>query len=425
VADKSLMDGFSNIIKGLGTSKDPRVYNYFRQGMPITQTIANNLYNYNWLAAKVVDIPIDDATRKWRSILISDAEKKEKVEKALKRFDVKGKINQVAKWARVFGGAVVLAIVENDNLADPLIIENIKNDSLKNFIILDRHHIHPSVVNRDILSDNFGNPEYYTISRGGQRIHHTRLYKMQGSLTTLMELEKQNYWGNSIFTSLFDPIADSQTVSQSISNLIYEANVDVYHLEGLNSLIAEGADDLVIKRLKIAHEMKSIINGIALDAEDKYDKKSNNFTTLPDIDDRFIQKVTGASNIPVTRFIGVSPAGLNSTGESDMLNYYDFVQNIQENILKPAIDWMDNIILSSTGFTDIFDYEFKPLKQLTENEQADINLKIANRDQIYLDQDIISGSDVMAELAEHGTYISIDENRIESEKESLEFDEMA
>ncbi|RLB92828.1 MAG: hypothetical protein DRH26_05320, partial [Deltaproteobacteria bacterium] len=319
-------DGFENIMKGLGGSKDPRTQVTYQAGLKVTQATANNLYVYNWLAAKVVDIPVDDATRKWRNLLIPDPDKKKEIEDGLKEFDVKGKINLAAKWSRVFGGAVILAIIEGDDQEEPLDIERIRTGSLKSFIVLDRYNIYPDVINRDILSSNFGKPDYYTVSRAGQRVHYSRLFKLNGTVSTLMELEQQNYWGNSIFTNMFESISDSQIVSQSISNLIYESNVDVYKVKGLNALVAEGRDDLVIKRLKLAHEMKSIIQGIALDQEDEYDKKTNTFTTLPDIDDRFIQKVSGASNIPVTRLLGISPAGQNATGEADMLNYYDFVQ---------------------------------------------------------------------------------------------------
>jgi len=412
-------DGFKNIMKGLGGSKDPRNQVTYQKGLRITQVTANNLYVYNWLAAKCVDIPIDDATRKWRNLLIPDADKKKEIEDALKKYDVKGKINIASKWARVFGGAVILAIIEGDDQEDPLIIERIKPESLKSFIVLDRYNIYPDEINRNILSENFGKPEFYTVSRSGQKIHQSRLYKLSGDLTTIMEFEQQNYWGNSIFTTLFEPISDSQVVSQSINNLIYESNVDVYRINGLHQLMAEGNDELVIKKLKLTHEMKGVINGIALDKEDEYDKKTNTFTTLPDIDDRFVQKVSGASNIPVTKLVGISPSGMNATGESDLLNYDDSVQSIQENDMRPAADWMDSIVVASLKL-EPFEYEFKPLKQLTEIEQSDVDLKTAQRDQIYLDQDIVESSDVIAELAEQGTYVTIDENRVEKEKEAEE-----
>ena len=416
-----ITDGFKNILKGLGTSKDPRQNTYYQQGIRITQKTANDLYTYNWLAAKVVDIPIDDATRKWRNILISDADIKKETETLLQEFEVKQKIAQAAKWARVFGGAVIIAIIDGEDPATPLIPERIRPGTLRNFIVLDRWNIYADVINRDIISKNFGQPEYYTVARNGQKIHHTRLTKFNGGTSTIMELEMQNFWGNSIFTKQLEPITDSQVTSQSIGNLIYESNVDVYRVNGLNGLVAEGQDDVVIKRLKIAAEMKSILNGIVLDKEDEYDKKNNTFTTLPEIDDRFIQKVAGAADIPVTRLLGVSPTGMNATGESDMLNYYDNVQSLQENLLRPHISWMDDIVIAHAG-VETFKYEFQPLKQLTEAEQAEVNLKRAQTNQIYLDQGVITEVDVLSQLAEDGTYVSVDEIRVEEAKAELKLE---
>jgi len=416
-------DGFKNVLKGLGTVKDAREYTTFQQGFRITQTIANYLYVYNWLAAKVVDIPVDDATRKWRTLLIPDAERKKEIEDAMLFFDVKAKLNLAMKWARVFGGSVIIAIVEGQDPEMPLDVETIKQDALKNLIVLDRYNIYPSHVNRDILSGNFGQPEYYTVARAGQKVHRTRLLKLEGVKTTLREYEQENYWGNSIYTKGWEPIGDSQTVSQSISNLVYEANVDVYRINGFNALVAEGNDDLVVKRLKIAHEMKSIINGIALDKEDEYDKKQNSFMQLPNIDDRFMQKVAGAYNIPMTKLVGISPAGQNATGESDMLNYYDRIQSLQDNEIRPYLDWLDKIVIKSAFGADVdFAYEFKPLKQLTEIEKAEVDLKNAQRDQIYIDLDVIRTTDSLAEIAENGTYVTIDENRVEEELKLEELD---
>lgn len=416
-----IKDGFKNIIKGLGTNKDARNYNTFTKGRVIDYNLASELYTYNWLAAKVVDIPVEDALRKWRSLLIPDADVKKVIEDKVKALKVKSKLELAFKWSRVYGGAVILAIINGDNPEEPLVIDNIKEGTLNNFIVLDRYNIYPEEVNRNILSDNFGNPEYYTVVRKGQRIHHTRLTKIVGETSTLQEFENNNYWGNSILIRLWEPISDSQTVSQAISNLIIESNVDVYSINGLMALVAEGKDELVKKRLEIAHQMKSVINGIVLDKEDQYDKKTNVFSELANLDDRYIQKGAGAADIPVTRLLGISPAGQNATGESDMLNYYDNVQSLQENEISPHLDWMDSIIMASTyPGQETYAYEFRPLKQLTELEQAEVDSKNASRDQIYLTENIVEPLDVMAQLAENGTYVSIDENRIQQEKESLE-----
>lgn len=421
---KNITDGFKNIIKGLGTEKDPRMSTTFSRGKIITQQTANDLYVYNWIAAKGVNIPIDDATKKWRSLLIPDAEEKKVVEQKMLDFDVKGKISTASKWARVFGGAVIIIVIDGDIQSEPLDIENIRPGTLSNFIVLDRYNVFPSEINRNILSDNFGNPEYYAVVREGEYIHHSRVIRFDGEVSTILESERNNFWGNSIFSKTYEPVADAGTMAQSIGNLVSEASVDVYLLKDLNSLVAEQQDDIVVKRLKLAHEMKSVVNGIALDAEDSYDKKATTFATLPDIDDRFMQKVSGAFDIPLTRFLGISPSGLNATGAADLLNYHDNVQAIQENYIRPKLNIMDSVVIASEGF-EPFTYEFKPLQQLSETEQAEVDTKNSQRDQIYLDYDVVKVSDVMANLAENGTYVSIDENRVEEEKanEELDFEE--
>ena len=57
------------------------------------------------------------------------------------------------------------------------------------------------------------------------------------------------------------------------------------------------------------------------------------FTGLPDVYDRVMMDVAGAAKTPVTKLFGRSPAGMNATGESDMNNYYDYIDGLRENQL--------------------------------------------------------------------------------------------
>lgn len=422
---KFVKDGFVNILSGLGGEKDPRGKTYFVPGMRTTQQFANDFYTYNGLAGLVVDVPIDDATRKWRELIIEDTELKQKYEETLDAYDLKTKVNQATKWAMVFGGAAIIIVLKDEDPAEPLDISKVRKDSLKNLIVLDRYNIFPeTIANTDILSDNFGEPDYYTVTRGGAKIHHSRIVKFPGVATTLYELEIEQFWGSSLYNRLREPIENSQTTSDAIATLIQESNVDVYKIKDLNDLVAQGQDDLVVKRLQLAHKMKSIINGIALDAEDDYDKKSNTFASLADIDDRGIQKVAGLSGIPVTKLLGISPGGMNATGISDMRNYYDKVSGLQENYLRPRLDILDAVIMASEyGSYEPVKFKFLPLQQLSEGEQADVDLKNSQRDQAYSDLGVIDTTDILTQLANNGTYVSIDQNRVLEEEESLNLED--
>jgi len=41
-----------------------------------------------------------------------------------------------------------------------------------------------------------------------------------------------------------------------------------------------------------------------------------------------MQLASGAADIPMTRLLGQSPAGMNATGDGDMRNYYDRIEAI-------------------------------------------------------------------------------------------------
>ncbi|MDT9702481.1 anti-CBASS protein Acb1 family protein, partial [Streptomyces sp. P17] len=69
------------------------------------------------------------------------------------------------------------------------------------------------------------------------------------------------------------------------------------------------------------------------------------FGGLPELIEKFLQEIAGASDIPVTRLLGQSPGGLNSTGESDLRNYYDRVNADQTLTISPALAKLDELII--------------------------------------------------------------------------------
>ncbi|GAJ90769.1 hypothetical protein RRH01S_01_02350 [Rhizobium rhizogenes NBRC 13257] len=88
----------------------------------------------------------------------------------------------------------------------------------------------------------------------------------------------------------------------------------------------------------------------------------------------FLQIVSGAADIPVTRLLGQSPAGLNATGDADMRNYHDRIQAIQELDFTPAMSRLDEcLIRSATGARDPDIYaSWAPLEQMSEKDKAEI-----------------------------------------------------
>ncbi|KZE75867.1 anti-CBASS protein Acb1 family protein [Paenibacillus elgii] len=74
-----------------------------------------------------------------------------------------------------------------------------------------------------------------------------------------------------------------------------------------------------------------------LGKDDDFATHRYSFGGLNDIYESFMLDIAGACRMPVTRLFGQAPAGMNATGESDMENYYETVQQGQETYFARVI----------------------------------------------------------------------------------------
>jgi hypothetical protein len=125
--------------------------------------------------------------------------------------------------------------------------------------------------------------------------------------------------------------------------------------------------------------------------------------------------VSAASGIPATRVLGKSPDGLNASGESDIRNFYDYIASMQEQDIKPKLQYMDKIMAKSElGYIpEDMKFEFVPLWQVNEKEQAEIENIRAQRDSTYLREGAITTATVASQLLFNETYQSLTEEDID------------
>jgi phage-related protein (TIGR01555 family) len=112
-----------------------------------------------------------------------------------------------------------------------------------------------------------------------------------------------------------------------------------------------------------------------LDANDEFEAQGHQaFSGLSDALMQFGQQLSGALQIPLVRLFGQSPAGLNSSGDSDLRTYYDGINSQQESRLRLPFDWMLRLTAKSEGIVlpPNFNYKFKSLWQSTPEQNAAI-----------------------------------------------------
>jgi phage-related protein (TIGR01555 family) len=111
-----------------------------------------------------------------------------------------------------------------------------------------------------------------------------------------------------------------------------------------------------------------------LGKDDDFATHQYSFAGLNDIYESFMLDVAGACQIPVTKLFGRAPAGMNATGESDMENYHETVQQAQETTLAPILDKLLPIMCMSElgAVPDDIDYIFNPIRTPNDKDVADL-----------------------------------------------------
>lgn len=369
-------DGLANALSGLNTERDKAAHSYYAEPTIDAMELVN-AYRGSWMARKIVDIPALDSCRNWRAWQASQ-DQIEAIEAEEKRLNVRGKVLDARKKARLFGGAAVYADF-GDDASKPLDVSRVAKGGIRFLTVFTPRQLVPGEIETDPMSEFFGMPKDFTIAGGatGQAtIHPSRLTTFYGAELPDRDITSSAFgWGDSVLIAVMSAVKQAESASANINSLIYEANVDVVSIEGLAEILKQpGGEDKVRDLLKMNLDAKSNLRALVLDAKNTYQRKAVSFASLPDLMDRFDQHAAGAADIPMTRFMGMSPGGMNSTGESDLRNYYDRVSAGQTLEMGPALMRLDEaLIRSATGARDPgIHYDWNPLWQLSETDKATI-----------------------------------------------------
>jgi len=377
-----IADGLQSLATRLGTSGDKASTVSYAINMLDDQQL-EAAFRTSWIMRKVVTIPAMDAVRKWREWSGKDAKLIEEMEDT---FRVRAKINE-AKWkSRLYGGAAILIGTGRDDLDQPLDPRKTRRGDLRYLTVITRKDIIAGLAEIDPRSPRYGLPIDYQFSTNtGEvlRVHPSRLVEFRGEAlpTQFLAGSGQYGWGDSTLQSIYTACQHLDMTMANMASLVFDAKTDIIKIDGLSDNITDPKyEEMLFKRFATARMLKGNNGTLILDKEEEYESKSYSFSGLSDIADRFMQVASGAADIPMTRLLGTSPGGLNSTGEGDLNNYYDRVQAMQTLEIEPAMSVLDEVLIRSTlgDWPEDITYEWRPLKQMTETQISDIRNKDAD-----------------------------------------------
>lgn len=416
-------DSLTNVVSGLGTERDKRSHNTFRYTPLAYFDFAELEFAYVacWLATSIVDIPVDDATREWRAF---SCEQATDIQRAEKYFKLQQHIQDAFKWSRLYGGAAILMITDQ-NLAEPLDLSRIRQGSLKRLVVLDRRYITGVDFNyTNPTLPNYLLPNKYMVAGGNLLIHHSHVVRITGQKVPLSIRQINGGWDNSVLRKCMEDIKDAVSAKGGIASLIQEANVDVIEREGLSDeLTTEDGSNAVIRRYELAAMLKGINRMLLLDGTtEKYSRNPASFGGLGEILEKLMMWTSGAADIPMTRLFGEMAKGMGDSGEGDQKNYNNALRGQQESAYREVLERIDEVMIRSWlgNMPENCEFEFNPLSTPSGAEQAQQELANSQADNNYLDAGVVTRSQIMRKLQSRGTYAITDEEIDEAQKAEQE-----
>ena len=362
-----------------------------------------------------VETVADEMTRKFIEISAPDEMVKKRLEAELQRLDVRGVFNRAAAWCGYFGGCLVYMDTGDapEDLAKPIALtpEFIAQGSLRGLRLIEPVVATPGWYNSsDPLAADYFEPRAWYVQ--STLVDASRLLVFRQNTPPLLLKAAYNFFGVPAVQIALDYVAHFTQTRESAAKLLKKFSTTVFKTDISRLLYGGDAAQAKARIGQFAAQRDN--DGVAvLDYESEAMEQLN--TPLSGVDvivRQALELLAVVWRIPAVKLFGISPAGLNATGESDMQNFYDFIASRQGKVFAAPLERLLKVVqLSVAGAVDpAVTYSFVPLWEMTAREKAARDKVLADTDAVYLDRGVISEEEARNALAAQpgGRYAGID-----------------
>lgn len=341
----------------------------------------NELYENSWEVAKIVDLPVDDAFKAKTEITGVDERTKRLLQKRYIELDVSNMLSKAFRQERLFGGSLLLLV---DNQVGTEHYKNDLNSREQQSLSIQAINVVPAwkVVQTNPKFSVFDSLSNIVLHVEGVPVHESRFCLLSGKqlYTSGTSLLKAHGAANSVFgCSAIEPIWDLLVRTLGSQQAAY------HMLNTASSLVISVNDLRVLKAMDVSAEEKlknlvqqlSVYNAGIVDGKDvSITRVAQNFGAVPELVNTFLQLLSAASGIPVTKFLGTSAQGLNATGEGDARDYYDFVEHIRclrEQFERKILNWIGLELFGKEQWSKLsleLELSYEPLFSVDEAAKA-------------------------------------------------------
>lgn len=386
--DAVAMDVFSNVAArmGNGTPSVAEGTCYTLDRYTNDYWLMVTLFRNHWICRRIVERPAQLMTKAWPRLQCDlTPEQIAKFDRTLRQTYVANRIQRTLKWARLFGGAGALMIIDgqDDILDKPLDLDAVTPGSFKGLIPFDRWSgITPKgeVINNLDSPINFDAPEFYTV-RGieGETfdVHHSRILRFIGPDVPQPEYSAAMYWGISSLEVVFEEIRKRDNTSWTILQLMFRANilaqVNPQLAQMLSGAINSGAAlQKFMNAMEAQNQLLSNNSMLILPEGGSMENHSYSFSGIAEMYAEFRADLCGAADMPEVELFGRMPGGLSQGSDANMRLWENKIAQMQVEELSPQLDKLYPVIcMSEFGMVpDDLDYVYPSIRVLTAEEKS-------------------------------------------------------
>lgn len=364
-----------NMLLGFGGLKDKTAnFKPATEGPCLSRTQRLNLYNYCPFIANAIDFPVDDSLQKYVRYSNKNEEGDSQPIQALLD-GAKDAIAEAWKMARIHGWAGVLLYVDDTaDLMQPLR----KARSIGGFRAYSggpEGLLTVAEWDDNPISIAYGQPKYFSVGRGGQRIHPDRLLLFYGvkRLGGNDEIQSgnNNELGYSIIDRIYREFQNFDVACQSVASTMPTMFQDTIKIPELAKLSTD------LKKLQNyvdgLNRFRSTLNMLAVDAANGgIETVERNYSGIPELVNVFAQLFAGATNIPDTMLFNRSPSGQTS-GRYQSESWAQFIAQQQQLNLCTPIEKLVELGHQIYGKPADWDVNYPSILTLSEKEKTDLD----------------------------------------------------
>ena len=425
----TVYDSFVNVLTKIGIAgSDKRTGGVAVGAVQRTFQELDNLYSNDDIAKRLINLPAQTMTRKWLELSgVPDGAVANDVMKAGHDLGIQPLTRRGIAWGRLYGSALMLLDVDDGQSWDKPVDES-RINKVEPIAVIDRWDLRIEQTT-DELGKDFGEPELYRVLSSAKTnvtgqmttipflaepvIHRSRVLRFDGDPDTPRRRQRElQGWNESVLTPVYEVVRDYQLAYGGYASAMQSFGAVIYKIAGLGKMLAEDKDSLVLKRIaQITNAMSSAVP-VPLDKEEDLEMLSINLSGSKDGLQQWDQRLAAAIGWPVTVLMGRSPAGMNATGESDLVLFYDAMEGEQRNYTAKMETFYRYLMLAKSGPTrgvlpDGWFIKWNKLWQESQGEQAKTRELTAKTDDLNIANGIYS-ADEAASSHYGGEEFSID-----------------